>query len=89
MTKSEKLSHVAAWGKSELSRPAYCRQHGLKYPTFMSWFKLEAESKAPGKFIAISKELSKPELVINFPNGINLHYCGNISEELIQLLQNA
>ena len=41
MTNTKRLGHISAWRASDWSRPAYCKQNGLTYPTFMKWFKLE------------------------------------------------
>jgi hypothetical protein len=89
MKKAERLTHVETWAKSGLSRPAYCRKHGLKYGTFMSWFKLKAQEPGAGKFIALPREISSSEIVIKFPNGICVHYRGPLSEEVIKILQHA
>ncbi len=87
MTNTERLEHIAAWRASNLSRPEYCKQKGLKYPTFMRWFKLEKEEE--GKFIALSRQEPIDPMVIQFPNGIRVEYQGQFTQGLIDLLQNA
>ena len=89
MTNTERLEHIAAWRSSGLSRPEYCKQNGLKYPTFMRWFQLESEEKQDGKFIALSQLAPREQIVIQFPNGIRVEYQGQLSRSLLDLLQNA
>lgn len=92
MKRSERLGHVHAWRESGLTRPAYCREHGLKYGTFMSWFKLEPEKSATneGTFVALSNGPDISGLVdIQFPNGIRVQYSGKLTAELIKQLQDA
>ena len=97
--KAKRLAHVQSWQSSGLSRPQYCRKHGLKYATFMSWCKQELSTPVPeagvvvtepGKFIALAQGASISNLiVIHFPNGIRIEYEGQVSQDLIQYLQNA
>lgn len=101
MKKLERLGHLAAWRMSGLSPSNYCEKHGLKYNTFMSWFRqaskealdpiAEREKANAGKFIAIemgaSDEGVKWEII--FPNGIRIEYGGELTKELIQSVQNA
>ena len=92
MKRSDRLAQVRAWRESGLTRPAYCVEQGLKYGTFMSWFKLEAEqgTSTEGKFVALS---SGPEssgfVALIFPNGIRVQYSGQLTAELIKQLQDA
>lgn len=88
--KVERLSHIGKWRASGLSRRAYSRLHGLKYSTFLSWFKKEQTSTEPGRFVALPESgNSSGALAIYFPNGIRLEYEGPLDEALIQSLQNA
>jgi hypothetical protein len=88
--KAERLKHMQSWRASGLSRPEYSRQHGLKYSTFLSWFKQELPRPKVGKFIALPASPSMSSLVtISFPNGIRLEYTGKLDQGLIQYLQNA
>jgi len=91
LTKAQRLAHVEAWRHSGLSRPAYCREHGLNYSTFMSWFRLETVAEeAPGRFIALCEgEDRTGEVEIVLPNGIRIFYSGELSEALLQRLQDA
>jgi hypothetical protein len=52
-SKRERLAHIENWRSSGLSRPAYSREQGLKYSTFLSWFKDEIAEAKPGKFVAL------------------------------------
>jgi len=88
--KADRLAHVQAWRVSGMSRPEYCRKHGLKYSTFLTWFKLEKDTEVPGKFVALPQSQEHPEMIaISFPNGIRLEYSGALTESLLQYLQNA
>jgi hypothetical protein len=88
--KAERLTHIQRWQASGLSRPDYSRKHGLKYSTFLSWFKQEEPSSEPGKFVVLPQ--SSPTLspiTISFPNGIRLAYEGELDQALIQYLRDA
>lgn len=37
LSESEKRAHVRAYVKSNLSREAYCEEHGLKISSFRNW----------------------------------------------------
>lgn len=88
--KSERLSHIQRWRASGLSRPEYSRKHGLKYSTFLSWFKQEVPSPEPGKFVALPQSHATSSLItISFPNGIRLEYEGELDQGLIQYLRDA
>lgn len=92
MKRSDRLAHVRAWRESGLTRPAYCVEQGLKYGTFMSWFKLEAEEgkSMEGKFVALSSASENAGFVkIIFPNGIHVQYSGELTAELIKQLGDA
>ena len=89
-TKADRLGHVQAWRGSGLSRPEYCRTHGLSYGTFMTWFKLEDSPSAGGKFVVLPQNRdSQGVITICFGNGIRVEYKGELSESLIQQLQDA
>lgn len=88
--KADRLAHVELWRSSGISRAAYCRQHGLKYAAFLSWFKLEVPTLTSGKFITLSEKGVPSEVIsISFPNGIQLDYKGKLTESLIQYLHDA
>ena len=87
---SDRLAHIRNWRASGLSRPAYSRKHGLKYSTFLSWFKQEVASPESGKFVALPQSpVSSRMIAISFPNGIRLEYEGDLDEALIQYLRDA
>lgn len=89
-SKADRLAHVQAWRSSGLSRADYCRQRGIKYSTFLTWFKLEAETAVPGKFIALPQSQEPSGMIaITFSNGIRLEYSGQLTEKLLQYLQDA
>ena len=89
MKKAERLGHVQAWGQSGMSKPAYCREHGLKYGTFMSWFKLKADASESGRFVALPETKRDVAVRIIFPNGIEVSYMGKLDAELIKTIRNA
>lgn len=73
-----------------MSRPDYCRKHGLKYSTFLSWFQGETPIVEPGKFVALTSVHKNAGVIcISFPNGIQVEYEGELNESLIQYLQHA
>ena len=91
-SKAERQAHIEAWRMSGLSKPAYCREHQLKYPTFMSWFTQDLKEEAinTGEFIEIDPSNSTTDLTeVIFPNGIRIHYRGFLTNEQIQMLYNA
>lgn len=89
-SKADRLAHVQAWRSSGLSRADYCRQHGIKYSTFLTWFKLEADAYVPGKFVALPQSQAPSGVIaITFPNEIRVEYSGELTENLLQYLQNA
>ena len=88
--KADRDAHIRDWEASGLSRPEYSRKHGLKYSTFLSWFKREAPGPEPGKFIVLAPSQSSSSLIsISFPNGIRLEYEGELNQALIQYLRDA
>lgn len=90
MKRTDRLAHVQAWRGSGLTRPHYCRRHGLKYGTFMSWFKLESQPREVGNFVALASASEiAGQVEIIFPNGIRVQYSGSLDSELIRQLQDA
>ena len=88
--KADRLAHIANWRTSGLSRPAYSRHHGLKYSTFLSWFKQDKPDPEPGKFVALTSAGNEGAVMtIIFPNGIRLEYDGIVEQSLIQYLKDA
>ncbi|HNF63853.1 MAG TPA: hypothetical protein PLJ29_02065 [Leptospiraceae bacterium] len=55
---SEKQEHIRNWKRSGRTKAEYCREHGIKYMTFMNWVKKEAvsESAAGWQEIGIIEE---------------------------------
>jgi len=91
----DRQRHIAVWSESGLSRPAYCRESGLKYSTFMSWFKTESEAGVPigqaaGRFVALAvgcEQLeSLGEVVVRFPNGMSVQFQCIVDASLFKLL---
>ena len=88
--KAERLRHIENWRTSGLSRPAYSREQGLKYSTFLSWFKDDIAESEPGKFVALAPAGNEGAVMtIIFPNGIRLEYDGIVEQSLIQYLKDA
>jgi hypothetical protein len=89
ITQAERLAHIQSWRSSGLSRPKYCHESGIKYSTFLSWFKQEVDQNSTGRFVALDEmEEYSGQLTIIFSNGIRVEYGGTLSERLIQILQN-
>lgn len=80
----ERQAHILAWQSSGQSKKAYCELQGLKYGTFISWFKKVEE---PGSdFIALSPCGGMARMSIELPNGVCIHYSGQLSAALLQML---
>ena len=94
-SQAERQWHIETWRASGLSRPDYCKEAGLKYATFMSWFKQEAKAaQESGQFLELSSAaltlpIAQAETEIVFANGIRMIYRGSLNPELIQLLRDA
>jgi len=88
MEKSERLQHIEYWRQSGQSKKEYCALAGIKYPTFMSWFKKLDEVKEVGGFIKLEKETIVHRHEIVFPNGIRLYSSARLTADLIESLQN-
>ena len=79
MKKIERENHISYWRQSSQTKKAYCELVGIKYATFISWFKPQQENK-PGSFVKVEKTDSSSGVEIIFPNGIRLY-----SEEVVTL----
>lgn len=90
-SKSARLAHLQAWRSSGLSKVVYCQDNGIKYATFMSWFKLEdsAVDTGQGHFLKIERPSFAKPLIIELPNGVRLHWQGDLNADLLQLLSDA
>jgi len=76
MTKeSERLNHISYWQQSGQTKKAYCELAGIKYATFISWFRKLEKSERP----------SGLEIVL--PNGIRIFSEQYLSLELLKMLQ--
>jgi len=83
--------HSAAWKRSGLSQPAYCKQAGISYNSFVYQHgrlkKPVAESRV--NFIkaqAVVKEssiISGGELFLVLPNGLRLGLSGQLTSSLL------
>lgn len=90
-SKAARMEHLQAWRSSGLSKVAYCQSHGIKYPTFMSWFKLEGSTPMVehGQFLEIKPSTFARPLIIELPNGVRLHWSGELDATLLELLSHA
>lgn len=88
MTKTERLNHLRYWRKSGQTKKVYCDHAGIKYATFMSWFKLEEPSSlSQGQFIKLEESQLNSGYEIYFPNGIRVSTKSTMSIEVLQYLQ--
>lgn len=88
MTKeSERQDHIAYWEQSGQTKKAYCESAGIKYATFISWFRNKVESQE-GQFVKLEKKSTLSGLEILLPNGIRIYSQQSLSEELLNVLQN-
>ncbi len=94
-TPSERQSYIRDWAGSGMSRAAYCREKGLTYSTFMSWFKSVGQEAAEpvfsGRFVALPEDRGQfgeaaPLLEVHFPNGIKLHIHAPLNRSLLKML---
>lgn len=68
MTKeSERINHIAYWQQSGQTKKAYCELAGIKYATFISWFK-KGTPEQEGQFIKLEKPERGAGLEILLPN---------------------
>lgn len=88
MKKSERIDHINYWRQSGQTKKAYSELAGIKYATFISWFKNKEQGKSEtGNFVKITKAAERSELEIVFPNGIRLFSTSVITIELLKDLQ--
>ncbi|MFK8101354.1 MAG: IS66 family insertion sequence element accessory protein TnpB [Saprospiraceae bacterium] len=87
MEKSQRIQHIKYWEQSGQSKKAYCELAGIKYATFMSWFKLKEEEVISGQFLKLEKPKDIMGLEIVLPNGIRIYSEENLTVDLIKTLQ--
>ena len=80
----ERQAHIRAWAASGKSKKAYCELQGWNYGTFMSWFKKVEE--VGSDFITLSASGGVSKMSIELPNGVCVHYSGELSASLLQIL---
>ncbi len=87
MTKeSERLNHISYWQQSGQTKKAYCELAGIKYATFISWFR-NKPLEQDGKFIKLEKLEGSSGIEIVLPNGIRIFSEQSLSLELLKTLQ--
>jgi hypothetical protein len=77
---NQREQHVACWKASGKSRAAYCREHDIPYPAFISWIKqstMTSQSLTPSGFIEVLRppahvpeRQASPVVSVSFPNGV-------------------
>ncbi len=88
MTKeSERQDHIAYWEQSGQTKKAYCESAGIKYATFISWFR-NTPSSQQGQFVKLEKKSTMGGLEILLPNGIRIYSSEHLTVELLKALQN-
>ncbi len=85
--KSERIAHIAYWQQSGQTKKAYCESSGIKYATFISWFR-EKGSSQEGQFVKLEKNSVLNGLEILLPNGIRIYSQDSLSLDLLKTLQN-
>jgi len=80
----ERRAHIVAWQSSGQSKKAYCELQGLNYGTFISWFKKVEEPVSD--FIVLPPPDGVARMSIELPNGVCVHYSGELSVALLQML---
>ena len=86
MEKSQRIQHLEYWQQSGQTKKAYCELAGIKYATFMSWFKLKEEA-VPGKFLKLEKPNHTSGLEIVLPNGVRIYSEESLTIDLLNRLQ--
>ena len=84
---SERASHKLQWQESGQTKKAYCEEVGIKYATFISWFKPECSKTASGGFISLSvDDWQNYSTEILLPNGIRLRTQAPLTTGLLKNL---
>ncbi len=86
MEKSQRIQHLDYWQQSGQTKKAYCEMAGIKYATFMSWFKLK-EAAISGQFLKLEKSNHVSGLKIVLPNGIQIYSEERLTLDLLNTLQ--
>lgn len=77
MSKSEIMSHhIQEWEASKTSAKTYCQEAGLNLSVFYYWRKkLTSQQEPSSDFILLKPEepKTKNEIVIKYPNGIEIN----------------
>ena len=85
--KSERQDHIEKWKASGQTKKAYSQSAGIKYATFIYWFRGEMKNgKEPGRFIKLGDEPLSSGLEVKFPNGVRLYLRGPLSIDLLKML---
>ncbi|MFT5168479.1 MAG: hypothetical protein ACI8P3_003722 [Saprospiraceae bacterium] len=86
MEKSQRIQHIEYWQQSGQTKKAYCDTAGIKYATFMTWFKLK-EGLVSGQFLKMEKPNNVDGLEIVLPNGIRIYSDQRLTVDLLNTLQ--
>lgn len=95
MSKQEMMYlHVEDWQASGLTQLSYCKEQGLKVPTFSYWvqkYYKQSRQDNTSSFVCISKQalVANQEYELVYPNGVKLRlHTDNLSElhSLINLM---
>ena len=84
--KSERVQHILNWEQSGQSKKHYSQSVGIKYATFISWFKQEDTGPA-GRFHKIEARTNPEEIEIVLPNGIRVYTRAVLTSTLLKTLQ--
>ena len=82
-------SIIKTFIKSKLSATAFCKQHGIKRPTFYYWYKKLNKDSEPSIFIKIdTSDASVLSYEIEYPNGVKIRPLGEVSFSMLHKLIN-
>ena len=87
MKSKQREAHITKWQQSGQTKKAYSKEFGIKYATFISWFK----KKVPflgGRFLKLENSREADRLEIVLPNGIRIYSCQKLDLRLLKDLQN-
>ena len=90
MRRKERLLLMKEWSESHVTKKRFCKNKGLNYGTFLSWFQQEKAGKnevEEGNFVSIS-EVSHSSIYMEalLPNGIALKFYNLPTLETLKLL---
>lgn len=80
-------SHVQACAAGTLTVEQYCQQHGIKKSSYYYWHKRLQKQPDMNAFVPLNLSSGRVcDVVVSFPNGINISFNGNTSISVLKEL---